>query len=62
MTDHESTYEQEMENFMKSKHMGKKITTHFEPALNKRAEDIYSWVNLIVKKDWPFETVNEIVF
>ena len=35
------------------------IETLFQPALNKRAEDIYSWVNVIVKKDWSFDTVND---
>ena len=38
---------------------GKMIETHFKPALNKRAEDIYSWVNVIVKMDWSFVTVND---
>ena len=42
MTDPASTYEQEMDNNMKSTQMGKTINTHFEPALNKRAADIYS--------------------
>ena len=39
--DHASTYEQEIDNYMKSKHMRKTINTHFQPALNKRAADIY---------------------
>ena len=59
MTDHASSFEEEMVLYMQSKSKSKMIETHFQPALNKRAEDIYSWVNLIVKKDWSFDTVND---
>ena len=59
MTDHASSFEEEMVLYMQSKSKSKMIETHFQPALNKRAEDIYSWVNMIVKKDWSFDTVND---
>ena len=59
MTDHASSFEEEMVVYMQSKEKSKMVETRFKPALNKRAEDIYSWVNVIVKKDWSFDTVND---
>ena len=43
------------------KRKGKKINIHFQPALNKRAGDIYGWINVIVKKYWSFNDVNDRV-
>ena len=50
MTDHASSFEEEMVVYMQSKGKSKMVETRFKPALNKRAEDVYSWVNVIVKK------------
>ena len=36
MIDHASTYEQEIDNYMKSKHMRKTINTHFQPDIYGR--------------------------
>ena len=36
MIDHASTYEQETDNYMKSKHMRKTINTHFQPDIYGR--------------------------
>jgi len=59
MTDYASSFEEEMVVYMQSNEKSKMVETHFKPSLNKRAEDIYSWVNVIVKKDWSFDTVND---
>ena len=37
MTDHASSYEQEMQDFMKSKNSGKMTILNLQPALNRRA-------------------------